>query len=106
MESLEAGIRFFDLRYAALEDGGKKGEEGMKLVFWHKMALLSEVATVEDVLFGFYAWLETRGKGETVMVSLQYEVSFFFFFFFLFLGLVVMELEMMTLGLLDGLEYV
>lgn len=76
MESLEAGIRFFDLRYAALEDGGKQGEEGMRLVFWHKMVLLSEVATVEDVLFGFYEWLETRGKGETVMISLQYEVSF------------------------------
>ncbi|KAK3399283.1 PLC-like phosphodiesterase [Sordaria brevicollis] len=77
VESLEAGIRFFDLRYAALDpsDGanGKKGEEGTKLVFWHKMALLSEVATVEDVLFGFYGWLETRGRGETVMVSLQYE---------------------------------
>ncbi|KAH7631861.1 PLC-like phosphodiesterase [Sordaria sp. MPI-SDFR-AT-0083] len=73
VESLEAGIRFFDLRYAALEDGGKQGEEGMRLVFWHKMVLLSEVATVEDVLFGFYEWLETRGKGETVMISLQYE---------------------------------
>ncbi|KAK3953346.1 PLC-like phosphodiesterase [Pseudoneurospora amorphoporcata] len=73
VESLEAGIRFFDLRYAALEDGGTKGEEGMRLVFWHKMALLSEVATVEDVLFGFYGWLETRGKGETVLISLQYE---------------------------------
>ncbi|KAK3495117.1 PLC-like phosphodiesterase [Neurospora hispaniola] len=77
LESLEAGVRFFDLRYAALDTGtggsGKGGGQGTRLVFWHKMALLSEVATVEDVLFGFYKWLEERGAGEVVMISLQYE---------------------------------
>lgn len=96
VEALEAGIRFFDLRYAALDTGGTdgKGDGGTRLVFWHKMALLSEVATVEDVLFGFYKWLEGRGKGEVVMVSLQYEVSFFLFFHFLGEGVLMVMLAL------------
>lgn len=102
-------MRFFDLRYAALDTGtggsGKGGGgQGTRLVFWHKMALLSEVATVEDVLFGFYSWLEGRGAGEVVMVSLQYEVSFFslLFIFFLPFFLSFAHFHALVLGFIWG----
>src|SRR3569833_1281191 len=35
---------------------------------------MSELSSVEDVLFGFYSWLEAH-KSETVIFSLQYEGS-------------------------------
>lgn len=63
--ALEAGVRFFDLRYAM-------DPTGTTLVFWHREALLSEVARVSDVMFAFYAWLEAHGS-ETVLLSFQYE---------------------------------
>lgn len=63
--SLEAGVRFFDLRYAM-------DPTGTTLVFWHHNALLSEIARVADVMFAFYAWLEIHGT-ETVLLSFQYE---------------------------------
>ncbi|KAI3337618.1 PLC-like phosphodiesterase [Xylariaceae sp. AK1471] len=66
-ESLEAGIRFFDLRFAL-------DPLDARLVFWHGPALLSARATVEDVLFGFYGWLDTH-PSETVILSLKYEDS-------------------------------
>ncbi|KAI8628584.1 PLC-like phosphodiesterase [Xylariaceae sp. FL1651] len=66
-ESLEAGIRFFDLRFAF-------DPIDARLVFWHGPALLSAQATVEDVLFGFYGWLDTH-PSETVILSFQYEAS-------------------------------
>lgn len=65
--SLNAGVRFFDLRYAL-------DPAGTKLVFWHSMALLSEVATVGDVVAAFYYWLD-RHPSEAVILSLQYESS-------------------------------
>lgn len=79
-DALDAGVRFFDLRYALApvvgglsKDGeGRNGDE--KLVFWHNRALLSVRATVEDVMFGFYAWLE-RHPSEVLFLSFQYEVS-------------------------------
>lgn len=64
---LEAGIRFFDLRYAI-------DPTFTTLVFWHSNALMSETATLEDVLFGFYAWLDHH-PSETVILSMQYEGS-------------------------------
>ncbi|KAI1263953.1 PLC-like phosphodiesterase [Xylariaceae sp. FL1019] len=64
-QSLEAGIRFFDLRYAY-------DPVDAHLVFWHGAALLSAKATVEDVLFGFYAWLSAH-PSEFVILSFQYE---------------------------------
>jgi 1-phosphatidylinositol phosphodiesterase len=64
-DSLEAGVRFFDLRYAM-------DPTGTTLVFWHHDALLSEVARVSDVMFAFYGWLETH-QTETVLLSFQYE---------------------------------
>ncbi|KAK0732827.1 PLC-like phosphodiesterase [Apiosordaria backusii] len=68
IDSLNAGIRFFDLSFG-VDITGKK-----KLVFWHGKALLSETATVESVMFGFYAWLQQHGS-EVVFVSLRYEHS-------------------------------
>lgn len=63
--ALEAGVRFFDLRYAM-------DPTGTTLVFWHREALLSEVARVSDVMFAFYAWLETH-PSEAILLSFQYE---------------------------------
>lgn len=65
--SLNAGVRFFDLRFAL-------DPTGAKLVFWHSQALLSEVATVDDVVTAFYYWLD-RHPSETVILSFQYEGS-------------------------------
>ena len=50
-EMLEAGIRAFDLRF----DQDVSQEQ---LVFWHGTALLSQTATVDDVMFAFYEWLD------------------------------------------------
>ncbi|OTB20674.1 hypothetical protein K445DRAFT_324876 [Daldinia sp. EC12] len=63
--ALDAGVRFFDLRFAA-------DPLGQGLAFWHGGALLSAVADVDDVLFGFYAWLEGH-PSESVLLSFQYE---------------------------------
>ncbi|KAI0834906.1 PLC-like phosphodiesterase [Hypoxylon sp. FL0890] len=65
--ALDAGVRFFDLRVAL-------DPLGSNLVFWHSAALLSARATVGDVLFGFYDWLEEH-RGEVVLLSFQYEVG-------------------------------
>lgn len=62
---LDAGIRVFDLRYAY--DVTKT-----TLVFWHGTALQSETATVDDVLFGFYTWLDEH-PSEAVFLSFQHE---------------------------------
>ncbi|XXH04635.1 hypothetical protein Hte_011052 [Hypoxylon texense] len=64
-DALDAGVRFFDLRFALdpADDG---------LAFWHGAALLSARSGVEDVLFAVYGWLEMH-KGETVLLSFQYE---------------------------------
>ncbi|KAI1110772.1 PLC-like phosphodiesterase [Nemania sp. NC0429] len=64
-EALEGGIRFFDLRFAL-------DPLDARLAFWHGPALLSAAAGVEDVLFGFYAWLDAH-PSETVLLSFQYE---------------------------------
>ncbi|KAI1187008.1 PLC-like phosphodiesterase [Nemania serpens] len=64
-EALEGGIRFFDLRFAL-------DPLDARLAFWHGPALLSDTAGVEDVLFGFYAWLDAH-PSETVLLSFQYE---------------------------------
>lgn len=63
--ALEAGIRFFDLRYAL-------DPTGARLVFWHHEALMSEVSGVEEVLFAFWNWLDTY-PSEAVFLSFQYE---------------------------------
>ena len=65
--SLNAGIRVFDLRFAF-------DITNSTLVFWHSQALQSQTATVDDVLFGFYHWLDQH-PSETVLLSFKYEGS-------------------------------
>ncbi|KAK5636984.1 hypothetical protein RRF57_012696 [Xylaria bambusicola] len=65
LASLESGIRFFDLRFAL-------DTVDARLVFWHGPALLSALAGVEDVLFGFYSWLDEHPE-EMLLLSFQYE---------------------------------
>jgi 1-phosphatidylinositol phosphodiesterase len=67
VDMLEAGIRVFDLRFAF-------DATNTTLVFYHSQALQSETATVEDVLFGFYQWLDCH-PSEAVLLSFQYEGS-------------------------------
>lgn len=67
MASLSAGVRFFDLRFAL-------DPTETKLVFWHSQALMSERATVGDVITAFYYWLDLN-PSETVILSFQYEGS-------------------------------
>jgi len=43
-------------------------------VFYHSQALQSETATLDDVMFGFYKWLDDH-VSEAVFLSLQYEGS-------------------------------
>ena len=67
VKMLNAGIRAFDLRYA-------QDVTNSTLVFWHGSALQSETATVEDVLYGFYHWLDHHPT-EALFLSFQYEPS-------------------------------
>lgn len=64
---LNAGIRVFDLRYAY-------DVTNSTLVFWHGPGLMSETATLDDVLFGFYKWLDDH-PSEAIFLSFQYEGS-------------------------------
>lgn len=64
---LDAGIRVFDLRYAY-------DVTNTTLVFWHGPGLVSETATVDDVLYGFYNWLDHH-PSEALFLSFQYEGS-------------------------------
>ena len=64
---LDAGIRVFDLRYAL-------DPTRTSITFWHAPALLSATATLEDVLFGFYQWLDDH-PSEALFLSFQYEPS-------------------------------
>jgi 1-phosphatidylinositol phosphodiesterase len=65
--ALDAGVRFFDLRYAL-------DPTGTYLAFWHNEALLSERADLEAVLFGFWSWLDAH-PSEVLLLSFQYEGS-------------------------------
>ncbi|CAI7664027.1 unnamed protein product [Penicillium manginii] len=67
IEMLDMGIRAFDLRYSF-------DPTNTTLVFYHGPALLSETATVDDVLFGFYQWLDDH-PSETIFLSFQHESS-------------------------------
>lgn len=64
---LDAGIRAFDLRYAY-------DVTNSTLTFWHGPGLQSETATVDDVLYGFYHWLDQH-PSEALFLSFQYEGS-------------------------------
>lgn len=65
IQMLNAGIRVFDLRYAF-------DVTRTNLVFWHGNALQSETATVEDVLYAFYLWLDHH-PSEALFLSFQHE---------------------------------
>ncbi|THC97386.1 hypothetical protein EYZ11_003159 [Aspergillus tanneri] len=65
IDMLNAGIRVFDLRFAM-------DATSSTLVFYHGAALQSETATVEDVFFGFYHWLDHHPT-EALFLSLKYE---------------------------------
>ncbi|KAJ5745737.1 hypothetical protein N7520_010919 [Penicillium odoratum] len=67
IDMLNLGIRAFDIRYAF-------DPTNTTLVFYHSQALLSEIATVDDVLYGFYQWLDDH-PSETLFLSFQYEGS-------------------------------
>ncbi|KXG46798.1 uncharacterized protein PGRI_035440 [Penicillium griseofulvum] len=67
VDMLDMGIRAFDLRYAF-------DPTNSTLVFYHAQALLSQTATVNDVLFGFYQWLDDH-PSETIFLSFQYQGS-------------------------------
>lgn len=64
---LNRGIRAFDLRYAF-------DPTNTTIIFYHSEALLSGIATLDDVLFGFNKWLDDH-PSETLFLSLQYEGS-------------------------------
>ncbi|KAJ1540191.1 hypothetical protein HK405_011741, partial [Cladochytrium tenue] len=64
---LDAGVRFFDLRVAF-------DVVNSTLVFWHSSALQSQTATFEDVLFGFYRWLDAHPT-EMLFVSVMREIG-------------------------------
>lgn len=64
---LNSGIRAFDLRYAS-------DPENKRLLFYHTSALLSDTATVDNVLRGFYEWLDDH-PSETVFLSLLQETA-------------------------------
>lgn len=65
LASLSGGIRAFDLRYA-------HDVTNTSLVFWHGIGLQSQTATLDSLLFAFYAWLSTH-PSETLFLSLQFE---------------------------------
>lgn len=67
IKMLDDGIRVFDLRYAY-------DVTNSSLVFWHGPALQSQTATVDDVLFGYYRWLDQH-PSEVVLLSFQYQGS-------------------------------
>lgn len=64
---LDSGIRVFDLRPAL-------DPTNTSIVFWHSQALVSETATMADVMYGFYKWLDDH-PSEAVFLSFQYEGS-------------------------------
>lgn len=67
LQSLNEGIRVFDLRYAYNPGNDTIG-------FYHSKALLAPQTTLEDVLFGLYAWLD-KHPTEAVLVSMNFEAG-------------------------------
>ena len=68
-DMLEAGIRVSDLRFAF-------DTTNSTLVFYHSQALQSETATIEDVLFAFYQWLDlhpNRGRPALLPIRVKHK---------------------------------
>lgn len=66
-DMLDGGVRFFDWRIAY-----NPGNE--TIGFHHGAAVLDPNATLQDVLYGFYHWLDQHPT-ETVLVSINHEGS-------------------------------
>ncbi|KAG7441529.1 PLC-like phosphodiesterase [Guyanagaster necrorhizus] len=66
-QMLNGGIRAFDLRVAYNPGNDTIG-------FHHSEAMLSPTATVEDVFFGFYSWLD-KHPTEALLISVNHESS-------------------------------
>lgn len=64
-DMLNAGIRFFDLRPAL-------DPTRTYLTIWHGAVEASQLASVEDLMFAFYAWLDHH-PSETLLLSFQYQ---------------------------------
>lgn len=60
-DMLNDGIRAFDIRYSF-------DATNSSLVVYHSAALQSETALLEDIMFGFYQWLEEH-PSETLLLS-------------------------------------
>ncbi|KAF7713967.1 Uncharacterized protein PECH_003943 [Penicillium ucsense] len=67
IDMLNMGIRVFDLRYAF-------DPTNTSIIFYHSQGLLSETVSLDNVLFGFYRWLDDH-PSEALFLSLQYEGS-------------------------------
>jgi 1-phosphatidylinositol phosphodiesterase len=67
VDMLDSGIRVFDLRPAL-------DPTNTSVVFWHSQGLVSETATMADVMYGFYKWLDDH-PSEAVFLSFEYEGS-------------------------------
>ncbi|KAF8877946.1 PLC-like phosphodiesterase [Gymnopilus junonius] len=65
LQSLNDGIRVFDLRFAYNPGNNTLG-------FHHAAALLSPTTRMEDVFFGLYNWLDSHPT-EAVLVSINHE---------------------------------
>lgn len=63
-EQLNAGNRAFDLRI------GNSPEDNTTIIFYHAPAILSLSATFEDILYGFYKFLDDN-PSETIMLSVK-----------------------------------
>ncbi|EAU86921.2 hypothetical protein CC1G_13081 [Coprinopsis cinerea okayama7 len=64
-QMLNDGIRMFDMRIAYNPGNDTIG-------FWHSRALLAPTTTLNDVLYGFYSWLDQHPT-ETVLMSFKHE---------------------------------
>ncbi|KAF8154513.1 PLC-like phosphodiesterase [Crassisporium funariophilum] len=65
LQSLNEGIRVFDLRFAYNPGNDTIG-------FYHSKALLSPTTRMEDVFFALYNWLDNHST-EAVLVSINHE---------------------------------
>ncbi len=65
IDALNLGIRIFDVRYAF-------DITNTSLITYHTAAMLSERATVPDLMYGFYKFLDDH-PSEAIFVSFQYE---------------------------------
>ncbi|KAJ3505387.1 hypothetical protein NLJ89_g7444 [Agrocybe chaxingu] len=65
LQSLNDGIRVFDLRFAYNPGNDTIG-------FWHSRALLSPTTRMEDLFFALYSWLD-KHPTEAVLVSMNHE---------------------------------